>query len=314
MEMEQKVSPQNLYEKCIYTEDFIDDEIVKRDSLRRMWYNFRKRKIAVIGLCIVFVFILIAIFADQLAPFSPFEQNQRNALLSPAAAAERGLDNLLGTDENGRDLLSRLIYGARISMWIGLFTSAIGFVFGAPIGVIAGYFGGKLEMIFMRAMDILLAFPQIMLALLLTSIFGQDLRNAIIAVGVCTIPNIARTARSETLSIRSSEYVEAARAMGSKNLRIIFSHVMINVTSPLIVLTTLNFGNAIITTAGLGFLGVGAQPPTPEWGAMMSNGRQFLLIAPHVCTITGLMIMILVLGLNLFGDGLRDILDPKLKD
>ncbi len=312
--MEQSVKQEDLYEKCIYTEDFVDDEVVKRNSFRRLWYNFKKRKIAVIGLCIVFVFILVAIFANQLAPFDPYEQNLGNSLLSPSAAAKLGLKNLLGTDESGRDLLSRLMYGARISMWIGLFTAAIGFLIGAPLGVVAGFFGKKLEMFIMRAMDVMMAFPQILLAILLTSIFGQDLKNAIIAVGICTIPNFARTSRSETLSIRSSEYVEAARALGAKNGRIIFSHVMINVISPLIVLTTLNFGNAIITTAGMGFLGVGAQPPTPEWGAMLSNGRQFLLIAPHICTITGVVIMILVLGLNLFGDGLRDVLDPKLKD
>lgn len=304
----------DLYEKCIYTDELTDDTVVKRNSIRRLWYNFKKRKIAVLGLGIVFVFIFIAIFANQLAPFDPYEQNLGNSLLSPAQAAKLGLPNLLGTDESGRDLLSRLMYGARISMWIGLFTAAIGFLIGAPLGIIAGFFGGKLEMVIMRAMDVFLAFPQILLAILLTSIFGQDLKNAIIAVGICTVPNFARTARSETLAIRSSDYVEAARALGARNLRIIFSHVMINVVSPLIVLTTLNFGNAIITTAGMGFLGVGAQPPTPEWGAMLSNGRQFLLIAPHICTITGLVIMVLVLGLNLFGDGLRDVLDPKLKD
>lgn len=304
----------DLYEKCIYTDEFTDDAVVKKNSLRRLWYNFKKRKIAVIGLGIVFVFIFIAVFADKLAPFDPYEQNLGNSLLSPSQAKQLGLPNLLGTDESGRDLLSRLMYGARISMWIGLFTAAIGFIIGAPLGIIAGFFGGKLEMVIMRAMDVFLAFPQILLAILLTSIFGQDLKNAIIAVGICTIPNFARTSRSETLAIRSSDYVEAARALGARNFRIIFSHVMINVVSPLIVLTTLNFGNAIITTAGMGFLGVGAQPPTPEWGAMLSNGRQFLLIAPHICTITGLVIMILVLGLNLFGDGLRDVLDPKLKD
>lgn len=303
-----------LYEKCIYTDELTDDTIVKRNSFRRLWYNFRKRKIAVLGLGIVLVFIFIAIFASYLAPFDSYEQNLGNALLSPAQARSLGLPNLLGTDESGRDLLSRLMYGARISMWIGIFTAAIGFLIGAPLGIIAGFFGGKLEMVIMRAMDVFLAFPQILLAILLTSIFGQDLKNAIIAVGICTIPNFARTARSETLAIRNSDYVEAARALGARKLRIIFSHVMINVVSPLIVLTTLNFGNAIITTAGMGFLGVGAQPPTPEWGAMLSNGRQFLLIAPHICTITGLVIMVLVLGLNLFGDGLRDVLDPKLKD
>lgn len=309
----QNISGNNLYEKQIFTEAFVDDTIVSRNSVKRLWYNFKKRKIAVIGLVIVLLYILVAIFASQLAPYDPYEQNLGHSLLTPAAAREMGLNHWLGTDESGRDLLSRLMYGARISMEIGIVTAAIGFLIGVPLGIVAGFFGGKTEMIIMRCMDVLLAFPQILLAILLTSIFGQDLKNAIVAVGICTIPNFARTARSETLAIRSSDYVEAARALGANKVRIIFSHVLINVVSPLIVLTTLNFGNAILTTAGMGFLGVGAQPPTPEWGAMLSNGRQYLLIAPHICTITGLVIMILVLGLNLLGDGLRDVLDPKLK-
>ena len=166
----------------------------------------------------------------------------------------------------------------------------------------------------MRVMDILLAFPQILLAILFASVWGTSLESAIYAVGICTIPAFARTARSETLSIRNNEYIEAARALGAGSGRIIFSHIFINIVSPMIILATLNFGNAILTTAGMGFLGIGAQPPTPEWGAMLSNGRQYLLVAPHVTTITGLVILFLVLGLNLLGDGLRDVLDPKLKD
>lgn len=312
---EHQFTVEELYERCDFSESSVsDDVIVKKNSLRRLWCNFKKRKIAVIGLCIVAFYILVAIFAEQLAPFDPYEQDLTKALLSPSAAAELGTGNLLGTDETGRDLLSRLMYGARISMWVGLFTAAIGFCIGTPLGVIAGFVGGKTEMIIMRTMDVLLAFPQILLAILLTSLFGTDLRNAIIAVGICSIPNFARTARSETLSIRNSEYVEAARSLGSTNGRIIVSHILHNVVSPLIILTTMNFGNALLTTAGMGFLGVGAQPPTPEWGAMLSNGRQYLLVCPHICTITGLAILFLVLGLNLLGDGLRDILDPRLKD
>ena len=295
---EHQFTVEELYERCDFSESSVsDDVIVKKNSLRRLWYNFKKRKIAVIGLCIVAFYILVAIFAEQLAPFDPYEQNLTKALLSPSAAAELGTGNLLGTDETGRDLLSRLMYGARISMWVGLFTAAIGFCIGTPLGVIAGFVGGKTEMIIMRTMDVLLAFPQILLAILLTSLFGTDLGNAIIAVGICSIPNF-----------------EAARSLGSTNGRIIVSHILHNVVSPLIILTTMNFGNALLTTAGMGFLGVGAQPPTPEWGAMLSNGRQYLLVCPHICTITGLAILFLVLGLNLLGDGLRDILDPRLKD
>ncbi len=298
----------SLYERVEYDPSEEVGEIVKSNQLRRMWYSYRKRKVAVLGLGIVIVYILIAIFATYLAPFDPIKQDLGNMLQTP------GGEHLLGTDEVGRDLLSRLIYGTRISMRIGLQTIVIGFCFGTPLGLIAGYFGGKLDMLIMRAMDVLLSFPQMLLAMLFTSVLGTSLDNAILAVGLCNIPRFARTARSETLTVRSSEYIEAARALGAKNGRIITSHVLINILSPLIILATLNFGNAIITCAGLGFMGIGAQPPTPEWGAMLSNGRQYLLIAPHVTTITGLVIMFLVLGLNLMGDGLRDVLDPKQKD
>ena len=285
-----------------------ESEIVKSNQLKRMWYSFKKRKVAVLGMIIVLIYVFVAIFATYLAPYDPIKQDLTNMLQPP------GGEHLLGTDEVGRDLLSRLIYGARISMQIGLRTIVIGFCFGTPLGLIAGYYGGKIDMIIMRAMDVLLSFPQMLLAMLFTSVLGTNLDNAILAVGLCNIPRFARTARSETLTVRANEYIEAARALGAKNGRIVYSHVLINILSPLIILATLNFGNAIITCAGLGFMGIGAQPPTPEWGAMLSNGRQYLLIAPHVTTITGLVIMFLVLGLNLMGDGLRDVLDPKQKD
>ncbi len=199
-------------------------------------------------------------------------------------------------------------------MWVGIVTLLIGVGIGVLLGVVSGFFGGKVDMFIMRGMDVLMSFPQMLLAMLFTSVLGTSLNNAIIAVGLTNIPRFARTVRSETLEVRTHEFIEAARALGATNLRVIFSHVFINVLSPLIILGTLNFGTAIITTAGLGFLGIGAQPPIPEWGAMLSNGRQYLLIAPHVCTMTGLCIMLLVLGLNLMGDGLRDVLDPRLKN
>ena len=282
----------------------------KRSQMKEIWRRMRRNKLAMAGLSIVVVLILVAIFADQIADYDTqvIRQDVMNRYQGPSA------EHWCGTDELGRDIFARLVHGARISLLVGVAAVCVALATGGVLGAIAGYFGGAIDNIIMRIMDVFMAFPQILLAILLTSIFGQDLKNAIIAVGICTIPNFARTSRGETLSIRSSEYVEAARALGARSGRIIFSHVMINVVSPLIVMTTLNFGNAIITTAGMGFLGVGAQPPTPEWGAMLSNGRQFLLVAPHICTITGLVIMVLVLGLNLFGDGLRDVLDPRLKD
>ncbi len=285
-----------------------DNEVVASNQLRRMWHSFTKRKIAVLGLIIVLLYIFMAIFADVLAPYDPTKQDLANKLQGPSS------EHLLGTDETGRDLLSRIIYGARISMRVGVVAVGVAFIIGTPIGICAGYFGGKIDALLMRAMDVLMAFPGILLAILFVSILGQDLDNAILSVGIYTVPNFARTARGETLALRNSEFIEAARALGSGHIRIIFKHILVNIVAPMIILATLSFGNAILTTSGLGFLGIGAQPPTPEWGAMLSTGRQYLLTAPHVTTITGLAILFLVLGLNLLGDGLRDVLDPKMKD
>ncbi len=302
---------QDLYAPCVI-DDAPDEEIVRGNQLKRMWHSYRKRKVAVLGLAIVVIYILIAIFADQIATFDPIKQNLSRMLEAPGSVPDS--PHLLGTDEVGRDLFSRLVYGTRISMQVGFLTLLIGLGIGAPLGVISGFIGGRVDMLIMRAMDVLLSFPQMLLAMLFTSVLGTSLNNAIIAVGLCNIPRFARTARSEALEVRTHEFIEAARALGATNLRIIFSHVFINVLSPLIILGTLNFGTAIITTSGLGFLGIGAQPPIPEWGAMLSNARQYILIAPHACTLTGLCILFLVLGLNLMGDGLRDVLDPRLKD
>lgn len=285
-----------------------DDVVVVGNQLRRMWYSFCKRKIAVLGLIIVLIYILVAIFAPILAPYDPVKQDLVNMLQTPSA------EHLLGTDEMGRDILSRIIYGARISMKVGFYAVGVAFIIGVPLGIFSGFYGGKVDLLIMRAMDILLAFPGILLSIVFVSVLGPNLDNAILSVGIYTVPNFARMARGETLTLRGSEFVEAARAMGSSNVRIIFSHILINIVSPLIVMGTLSFGTAIITTAGMGFLGIGAQPPTPEWGAMLSSGRQYLLVAPHVTTYTGLAILFLVLGLNLLGDGLRDVLDPKMKD
>jgi peptide/nickel transport system permease protein len=220
----------------------------------------------------------------------------------------------LGTDEAGRDILSRLLYGTQISMQVGLQAVGIAVILGTPLGVIAGYYGGKIDSYLMRALDVLMAFPGILLAICLVSIMGPNLQNAMISVGVYAMPNFARLARGETLALKNNEYIEASKALGASDFRIIYSHILINIVAPLIVMGTMSFGNAILTTSSLGYLGMGAQPPTPEWGAMLSSGRQYLLIAPHLTTIPGLVILLLVLGLNLFGDGLRDVLDPKLKD
>ena len=285
-----------------------EEELIAGHQLMRLGYSFCTRKVAVLGLVIVVLYILIAIFAPVLAPYDPIKQDLANMLQKPSA------EHLFGTDEVGRDILSRIIYGARISMKVGFYAVGVAFLIGVPLGIFAGFYGGKVDLIIMRAMDVLLAFPGILLSIVFVSVLGPNLDNAILSVGIYTVPNFARMARGEALTLRSSEFAEAARAMGASNTRIIFSHILINIVSPLIVMATLSFGTAIITTAGMGFLGIGAQPPTPEWGAMLSSGRQYLLVAPHATTYTGLAIMFLVLGLNLLGDGLRDVLDPKMKD
>lgn len=284
------------------------EKILPDDQLKRLWYRFKKNKLAILGLVIVSLFILVAFLAPRIAPYDPLKQDLPNMLNTPNA------DNWLGTDEAGRDILSRLIYGARISMRVGFISVGVAFVIGSPLGIFAGYFGGKVDTLLMRALDVLMAFPGILLAICLVSILGPSLENAILSVGIYAMPNFARLARGETMALKHNEYIEAAKAVGASDMRIIFSHIFVNILAPLIVLSTLTFGNAIITTSGLGFLGMGAQPPTPEWGAMLSSGRQYLMVAPHVTTIPGLVILVMVLGLNLFGDGLRDILDPKLKN
>ena len=301
------MSAENQNMACMQLQDE-DNEVVVGNQLRRMWYSFCKRKVAVLGLVIVLIYIIVAIFAPLLAPYDPVKQDLANMLQTP------GPKHLLGTDEMGRDILSRIIYGARISMKVGFYAVGVAFVIGIPLGIFAGYFGGKVGLLIMRAMDVLLAFPGILLSIVFVSVLGPNLDNAILSVGIYTVPNFARMARGETLALRNSEFIEAARAMGSGDIRIVFSHILINIVSPMIVMGTLSFGTAIITTSGMGFLGIGAQPPTPEWGAMLSSGRQYLLVAPHVTTYTGLAILFLVLGLNLLGDGLRDVLDPKMKD
>lgn len=279
-----------------------------RRELARQWYRFRKRPVAVIGLLIVLGCILIALITPWVAPFDPYTPDFNSILAKP------GAKHILGTDELGRDIFSRILYGSRISLMVGLVTVALAALVGVPLGLIAGYYGGTLDNIVMRVIDVLMAFPSILLAIVIVSILGPNLRNAVIAVSVFTVPAFARLARGEVLSIKNQEYIEAAKAMGANDAWIILWHILPNIISPLIVWSTLNVSSAILTAAGLGFLGLGAQPPSPEWGTMLAKGREYLLVAPHLTTYTGLAILVLALGLNLMGDGLRDILDPKLKE
>ena len=279
-----------------------------RRELARQWYRFRKRPVAVIGLVIVLAFVAVALITPWIAPYDPLLPDFAQILTKP------GPQHLLGTDELGRDILSRILYGSQISLLVGLVAVGLAALVGVPLGLTAGYYGGTFDNVVMRIIDVLMAFPSILLAIVIVSILGPNLQNAVIAVGVFTVPAFARLARGEVLSIKNQEYIEAARAMGASDVWILAWHILPNIISPLIVWSTLNVSSAILTAAGLGFLGLGAQPPSPEWGAMLAKGREYLLVAPHLTTYTGLAILLLALGLNLLGDGLRDILDPKLKE
>lgn len=275
-----------------------------------MWEVFRrlsKRITAMMGLVIVVIFLLSALFAPLLAPHDPYEHSLVHKLASPSG------DYPLGRDELGRCILSRIIYGARVSLLIGLIVISIGIFVGVPIGVVSAYFGGKVDFIVQRFVDTMLAFPGILLALLLIAMLGVGLHNVMIAVGISTIPIYARLARSSVLAIKSRQFVEAARSIGSSHLRIILQHLIPNSLSPIIVQSTLHMATAILWAAGLGFLGLGVSPPTAEWGAMLNGGRLYIRVASHVATFPGIMIFVTVLGFNLLGDGLRDALDPRLK-
>jgi peptide/nickel transport system permease protein len=262
---------------------------------------------AMAGAGIIVFIVILAVVGPSLAPYHPLSPQPLNRLKSPDQA------HLFGTDSLGRDIFSRVIFGSRISLSIGFISVAISLIPGTLLGLAAGYFGGWTDSVIMRLMDVLLAFPTILLAIFITAILGPSLPNTMIAVGIVYIPHYARIVRSSVLSLREQLFVHAVRHMGAGHLRIVFSHILPNTLSPIIVYATLGMGTAVLQAAALGFLGLGAQPPQPEWGAMLSEGRQYIQIAPHVAAFPGLAILLLVLGFNLFGDGLRDVLDPSLQ-
>ncbi len=276
--------------------------------------RLRKNKIALSGLIIIAIFTFMAIFSPVIAPHDPLAQSLYDKLKPPVWAEKGQWKYPLGTDDFGRDLLSRIIYGSRISMMVGVVAVAISLFFGTLAGAIAGFYGGKIDNIIMRLMDLLLAFPAILLAIVIVAFLGPNLRNAMIAIGVVSIPRYARIVRGSVLEEYSKDYVQAARALGASDARLIFIHILPNCLAPLIVQTTLGFASAILEAAALSFLGLGAQPPTPEWGAMLANGRALILRAWWAVTFPGVMILLAVLGFNLLGDGLRDALDPRLRE
>jgi peptide/nickel transport system permease protein/dipeptide transport system permease protein len=280
------------------------------DQLEKLFKN----KTGVAGLIIITIFVLCAVFAPLISPHNPLENALYDQLKPPVWEEGGASTNLLGTDDLGRDILSRLIFGARVSLMVGLVSVGIAVLLGTLFGAIAGYFGGWLDNVIMRIMDIILAFPGILLAIVIVAYLGPGLRNAMIAIGVISIPRFARIVRASVIEEYEKDYVLAARAVGARNRRIIFNSILPNCMAPIIVQASLGFGSAILDAAGLSFLGLGAQPPIPEWGAMIAMGRSMILRAWWVMTFPGIAILFGVLGFNLLGDGLRDALDPRLRD
>jgi peptide/nickel transport system permease protein len=261
----------------------------------------------VAGAVVLLVVLLAAVFAGQVAPYSPTRQDFRVERQPPDQV------HLMGTDEFGRDVLSRVIFGARASLAAGAVAASIALGLGLVLGMSAAYYGGRLDNLIMRLMDVILAFPYILLAIAVVAILGPGLQNAMIAIGIVYVPHYARVIRGSVLSIRARDYVDAARALGASDNRVMWQHVLPNALAPVIVQTTLNVGTAIIDTAGLSFLGLGTQPPTPDWGNMLSAGRSYVIDSPWIATFPGLAILVTVLAFNLMGDALRDAFDPRLR-
>jgi peptide/nickel transport system permease protein len=275
---------------------------------REAWKGFRKSKVAVVGMVIVFFFIVVAIVGPFIAKEGINEQFMADRLLPPSS------EYWLGTDDFGRDILSRIIHGARISLWVGFFSVIGSVVVGSTLGIIAGYYGRWVDTIISRIFDIMLAFPSILLAIAIVSVLGPSLQNALIAIAIINVPNFGRLIRSKVLSIKEDEYITAAKGVGMKDARILFSHILPNSMAPVIVQGTLAIATAILEAAALGFLGLGAAAPEPEWGKILADSKNYLQSAPWTMIFPGLAIMLTVLGFNLMGDGLRDAMDPRMKN
>ncbi|MGD8520409.1 MAG: ABC transporter permease [Desulfobacterales bacterium] len=282
-------------------------ERVTENRFRRIWAKLKRNRVALVGGVLILVYVLSALFAPVLFPGNPSAPNLINSLETPT------LKDPLGTDELGRSILGRIIYGSRISLIIAVGVVFVGIVFGIPLGLISGYYGGKIDFGIQRITDTMLAFPGFLLALALVSVLGVGIKNTVISIGISMVPLYIRLVRGCVLSVREEDYVEAARAVGTRDVIILSRHILPNVMVPITVQTSLSMGTAILFAAGLGFLGIGVQPPTPEWGAMLGSARSYLFHAPHVATFPGIAIFLAVLSFNLLGDGLRDALDPRFK-
>lgn len=266
----------------------------------------RANPIGALGACSILLLLLVAALAGVLAPYDPTAQ-----IATPLQAPDR--QYLLGTDEFGRDILSRLLFGSRISLYVGCISVGLGLIVGSTVGIVSGYFGGRLETILMRIVESVFAFPSLLLAIAISGILGASLTHAMLAIGIVFMPTYARLARGSVLSVKSLDYIAAARTLGAGHWPIIVHHVLPNIVAPLIVQTTLSLSGAILTEASLSFLGLGTQPPDPSWGTMLGAGRRYMETAPWVALAPGMAITFTVLGFNLLGDGVRDLLDPTLR-
>jgi peptide/nickel transport system permease protein len=285
----------------------VQQEGRQQSEFRAVMRHLLRNRGAVIGLVIIGLFVVAALGAPLITNQSPTDTSLPDRL-QPAS-----WEHLLGTDELGRDLLTRMLYGGRISLGIGLISVAIGILIGVPIGAVSGYYGGKLDIIAQRFIDIMIAFPGILLAIVVVTVLGVGVTNVMIATGIASVPIYARLVRGSVLAAKEQSYVTAAQAAGIGDFSIIFRHILPNSIAPVIVQSTFQIATAILWAAGLGFLGLGAQAPTPEWGAILSNGREYIRTAHHLTTFPGLAILFMVIGFNLVGDGLRDALDPKTR-
>ena len=278
-----------------------------RPQTWRLVWRALRNPLSLAGLLIISLLIVIAFIAPAIAPYDPLKTDTLSRLRPPSR------EHLLGTDQLGRDIFSRILYGARISLRIAILAAAIALSIGAPVGIVSGYFRGRVDDLLMRLTDMFLSFPSLILAMAIAAALKPTLENVIIAISLASWPAYARLARSMTLAIREENYIEAARAVGASNSRVLFRHILPGVVSPVTIQVSLDMGAILLTAAGLGFIGFGAQPPTPEWGLMISDGRNYIPGQWWVSTFPGLAISLVVLGFNLLGDGIRDILDPRLR-
>lgn len=280
----------------------------KNNQMKEIWRRFRKSKTAMLGLILLAFVILIAIFADLIVPYSEAVTQSSMRLQGPSA------DHWFGTDNLGRDVFARVVHGSRYSLWIGVSTSVLSLIIGGLLGAAAGYYGKAIDNVIMRLTDVVMTVPPILLSLAVVAALGANLRNLLIAITISCVPSMVRMVRSVVLTVVDQDYIEAAKSYGSSDIRVILKYVIPNALGPIIVTTTMNVAAMILSAAGLSFLGMGVQPPSPEWGALLSDARQFMFSAPYLLYFPGVFIVIAALSFNLAGDGLRDALDPKLKN